>query len=327
VVSGGHTVAWPLRRWGTVEPMSLDVVVTGASGFVGSRVAAALVDAGHTVRAVTRRPEEYDGAGRPVPGDVMDPPGMLAAIDGADVGYYLVHSLDDDDFEEADAIAAEAFGAAAGHAGLRQIVYLGGLGTGDGSPHLRSRREVEGLLGVGGVPVTTLRASIVVGHGGISWEMTRQLVAKLPVMVTPPWASTRTQPIALSDVVTYLVGVLDHPDAIGRTFEVGGAEVLTYEQMLRRTAAIAHGRDVPLVTVPLLDTPLTKRFANELSSAGMAAVTDVDAATARNLIASMGSEVVVTDEAIREVVDLEPMGFDDMVREALAERLRLGESV
>ena len=301
--------------------MALTVLVTGASGFVGSHLARALEEEGHDVRAMTRRPERYDGVGTPVRADVSDPDSLVEAMRGVDAAYYLVHSLDSADFVEKDAEAARAFSAAAAEAGVRQIVYLGGLGdeTEDLSPHLPSRRQVEGLLGSDGVPVTVLRAAIVVGHGGISWEITRQLVKNLPAMVAPQWDATRTQPIALQDVVRYLVGVLDNPEALGRVFEIGGPEVLSYRDMLRRASKIQQGRDVPIVVVPVL-TP-------ELSSRWRSFVTDVDTATGRNLIESMDNEVVVKDDTIREVVPFEPMGYDDMVRVALSDRLRAGEAV
>jgi uncharacterized protein YbjT (DUF2867 family) len=159
-----------------------------------------------------------------------------------EVAYYLVHSLDADDFESRDARAAQAFGEAAGDAGVRQIVYLGGLGADDQdlSAHLRSRREVEHLLGEAGVPVTVLRAAIVVGAGGISWEITRQLVKNLPAMVVPKWAATKTQPIAVDDVIRYLVGVADEPRALGRVFEIGGPETMTYVEMLEVAAEVAR---------------------------------------------------------------------------------------
>ena len=167
--------------------MPKTVLVTGASGFIGSRLARALVDDGHQVRAMTRRPEAYRGAGQAVPGDVDDPASLRAAMQGVDVAYYLVHSLAAADFEQKDAEAARVFGTAAAESGLERIVYLGGLGVDDGklSAHLRSRRQVEELLGAGGVPVTVLRAAVVIGHGGISWEITRQLVAHLPAMIMP----------------------------------------------------------------------------------------------------------------------------------------------
>ena len=290
------------------------VLVTGATGFVGRRLVPALLDAGHDVRAMTRRPESYDGPGEAVGGDVTDAGSLGPALDGADVAIYLVHSLDDPDFERKDADAARAFSAAASGAGVRQVVYLGGLGDDDRdlSAHLRSRREVEGLLGRDGVPVTVLRAAIVVGHGGISWEITRQLVKNLPAMVVPRWVSTRTQPIALDDVVRYLAGVVDHPDAIGRVLEIGGTEQLTYLEMMRVAAEEMGGRTIPIVVVPLL-TP-------RLSSYWLALVTDVDATTGRNLIDSMSTEVVVRDTSIREVVPGEPLSYRESVRRALAER-------
>lgn len=292
---------------------ALDVLVTGATGFVGRRLVPALIEQGHRVRAMTRRPQQYDGPGDPVGGDVHDPATLDDALAGIDVAFYLVHSLDDDDFERKDAAAARAFGEAAATAGVRQIVYLGGLGA-DGeelSAHLRSRREVEGLLGEAGVPVTVLRAAIVVGAGGISWEITRQLVKNLPAMIVPRWATTRTQPIAIDDVVRYLVGVAGNEDAVGRVFEVGGPDRLTYLEMMQIAAEVRDGRRLPIVPVPVL-TP-------RLSSYWLALVTDVDATTGRNLIDSMGTEVVVTDNSIRDVVPGEPLGYAEAVRRALEE--------
>jgi uncharacterized protein YbjT (DUF2867 family) len=291
----------------------LTVLVTGATGFVGGRLVPALIEEGHRVKAMTRHPETYDGPGEPVAGDVSDPGTLAEPLDGVDVAVYLVHSLDDDDFESKDAEAARAFGLAAAASGTRQIVYLGGLGK-DGdklSAHLRSRREVERLLSESGVPVTVLRAAIVVGAGGISWEMTRQLVKNLPAMVVPKWASTRTQPIALDDVVRYLSGVVGCEEAFGRTFEIGGPDQLSYTEMLQQAAEVVNGRRVPIVTVPVL-TP-------GLSSYWISFVTDVDTTTGRNLIDSMGTEVIVTDHAIRDLVPGEPLTYAEAVRRAIAE--------
>jgi len=289
------------------------ILVTGASGFVGSRLCAALVSAGHDVRAMTRNPDRYGGAGEPVAGDVHDAGSLGPALHGSDVAYYLVHSLSSADFVKTDAEAASNFGAAAADAGVNRIVYLGGLGADDDqlSPHLKSRRQVEGLLGQAGVPVTTLRAGIIVGHGGISWEMTRQLVEHLPAMVTPRWVSTKTQPIGIADVIRYLVGVLDTPETVGQTFEIGGPEVLEYREMMTRVASL-EGRRRLIVPVPLLSPRLSSRW--------LSLVTDVDAATGRSLVDSMTNEVVVRDGRIRELIPFDPMGYDDAVLAALAER-------
>ncbi len=293
--------------------MTRTVLVAGASGFIGSHLCRALVAEDHDVRAMTRHPDDYDGAGTPVQGDVGDPASLREALQGVDAAYYLVHSLDSADFEDKDAQAARNFAAAARDAGVEQIVYLGGLGRDDEelSPHLRSRREVEHLLAEAGVPVTTLRAAVVVGHGGISWEITRQLVDHLPVMITPKWVDTRTQPIALPDVVRYLVGVLGNERAVGRTFEIGGPDVLRYIDMLRRAARIKH-KPLPRIPVPLL-TP-------RLSSYWLSFVTDVDTKTARTLVDSMTTEVIVQDRSIEEVVPGKTMGYDDAVRLALDAR-------
>ena len=231
--------------------MSHTVLVTGASGFVGSHLARGLAERGHTVRAMTRHPEDYSGAGEAVRGDVNDPASLRSALAGADVAYYLVHSLERSDFESADADAARAFGIAAHVAGVGRIVYLGGLGqdSAELSAHLRSRREVEHLLAIGGVPVTVLRAAIVIGHGGISWELTRQLVDHLPAMVVPHWTTTRTQPIALADVIRYLIGVLDSDETRGKIYEIGGPDVLTYAEMMQRVSRIVKGRPLPMLAL------------------------------------------------------------------------------
>ena len=289
------------------------ILVTGATGFIGRRLVPALIEKGHEVRAMTRRPEAYDGPGDPVGADVNDPGSLTGALEGVDAAYYLVHSLDDADFERKDAEAARAFAKAAADQGVQQIIYMGGLGDdGELSAHLRSRREVEGLLGGAGVPVTVLRAAIVVGAGGISWEITRQLVKNLPAMVVPKWATTMTQPIALDDVIRYLVGVLGEEAALGQIYEIGGPDRLTYVDMLRMAAAEGRGRKVLILEVPVL-TP-------KLSSYWLALVTDVDVTTGRNLIDSMGIEVVVREQRIREVVPGEPIGYAEAVRRALEEQ-------
>ncbi len=159
--------------------------------------------------------------------------------------------------------------------------------------------------------MTVIRAGIIIGHGGISWELTRQLVEHLPAMITPKWVATRAQPIAVDDVVRYLLGVLTLPETAGRVFEAGGPEVLRYATMLRRVAAIER-RPLPILPVPLLSP--------RLSSLWLALVTDVDTATARALVDSMTNEVVVRDDSIRDLIPFDPMPYDDAVRQALAER-------
>ena len=287
--------------------------MAGASGFVGRRLCVALDQAGHDVAAMTRNPARYLGAGTPVRGDVQDPGSLARAMAGCRAAYYLVHSLHDADFERKDAAGAATFGQAAARAGLSRIVYLGGLGdeADNLSAHLRSRRQVEGLLATGGVPVTVIRAGIIIGHGGISWELTRQLVEHLPVMVTPRWVGTRTQPVAVDDVVTYLAGVLEPAEASGRVYEAGGPEVLQYSTMLRRAATIGR-RPLLLLPVPLL-TPW-------LSSLWLTLVTDIDTGTGRALVDSMTNEVIVRDQSLRDLIPIQPRPYDDAVRTALRER-------
>lgn len=266
---------------------------------------------------MTRKPDAYVGAGTAIYGDVQVASSLAEAVAGCEAAYYLVHALEHADFEAKDAAAASAFGAAA--KGLTQVIYLGGLGSDEDelSAHLRSRRDVEQLLGAAGAPVTVLRAGIIVGHGGISWELTRQLVEHLPAMLTPRWVRTRTQPIAVDDVVQYLVGVLGHRQALGQTFDIGGPEVLAYSEMLRRVAAV-EGRRLIVVPAPLLTPRLSARW--------LSLVTDVDVQTGRSLIDSMVNEVVVRESAIRELVPFEPMGYEDMVLAALGERAKERQS-
>jgi uncharacterized protein YbjT (DUF2867 family) len=291
------------------------VLVAGSTGFVGRQLCPALQEVGHEVIAMTRRPEGYCGAGVPVRGDVADPGSLTGALRGCAAAYYLVHRLGENNFVQADADAATAFGLAAAEAQVRWIIYLGGLGDteDDLSEHLRSRREVEKLLGAGGVPVTVLRAGIIVGYGGISWEMTLQLVEHLPAMITPRWVHTKTQPIAAADVIRYLVGVLETPETVGRVFDIGGPDILEYLQLLRRVAAI-EGRLLLVLPVPLLSPSLSSRW--------LALVTNIDVATGRALVDSMTNEVVVRDDSIRALVPFDPMDYDSAVLVALGERAK-----
>ena len=291
----------------------MEVLVTGATGFVGSHLCAALVDAGHDVRAMTRHPESYRGPGNAVGGDIGAPTSLPGALEGCEAAYYLIHSLDSPDFADRDRRGAQAFGVAAAEAAVRQVIYLGGLGNEHErlSAHLASRREVEGILAAR-VPTTVLRAGIVIGDGGISWEILRQLVARLPVMVTPRWVQTRTQPVAIDDAVAFLVGVLGKGEAQGKVYDVGGPDALTYGQMLKLVGRMPGGILRLIVPVPLL-TP-------RLSSHWLRLVTDVDLRTAGALIDSMSNEVVVGDRRIEEITGHRAMTFTDAAERALRHR-------
>jgi uncharacterized protein YbjT (DUF2867 family) len=298
----------------------MKVLVAGATGFVGSRLSSALTEDGHDLLALTRHPEKYDGPGVGVGGDVTDENALSSALAGCEVAYYLVHSLDSADFAERDAEGARTFGRAAKQAGVLRIIYLSGLGA-DGddlSPHLRSRQEVERLLGAAGVPVTAIRAGVIIGNKGLSWELMRELVAHLPLMITPKWVRTKAQPVAIIDVVRYLVAALDLPQTAGKVYEIGGPEIMTYEQAMHRVARVGR-RPLVMIPVPLL-TP-------KLSSRWLALVTSVDLQTATTLVESMSNEVIVTDHALEQLVDWSPTPFDEAVRQALAEREAMSAAV
>lgn len=290
------------------------VLVTGATGFIGSRLVPALLDAGHEVRVLVRDAAGYDAPdGLDVAeGDLLEPGSFEDALGGVDAAYYLVHSMRAGaDYAERDRRAARNFAAAASEAGVTRVVYLGGLGEERDrlSEHLRSRREVEHVLGEGDYDLTTLRAAIIIGRGSASFEMIRQLAKRLPVMVTPEWVRTRCQPIAVVDVVAYLVGVLDTPETAGDTFEIGGPDVLTYEDVLRRTARVLHGWEPLIVRVPVL-TP-------RLSAYWVHLVTDVPKPVAHPLILGLKNAVVVTDHRIEELVPVDLTPFDEAVARAL----------
>lgn len=294
----------------------MNILVAGGTGFVGRHLVPALLAEGHSVGVMTRRPQGRTDGALELLGDVGDSASVASALKDTDVAYYLVHTLDRGDFVERDRVGATTFGREAAAAGVKRVVYLGGLGSDsdDLSPHLRSRREVEQILSAH-TPTTALRAGIVVGDGSVSWEILCQLVERLPIMVTPRWVQTRTQPIALDDVVAYLMGVLQLPeDAVAdRHFDIGAPKSMTYKEMLLVAAAEMHRR-LFIVPVPLL-TPA-------LSSHWLRLITDVDLQTARTLVDSMTNEVVVEDRELERLTGHQPMSFRDAAEVALRDRAK-----
>lgn len=297
----------------------MKVLVTGATGFVGRRLVPALIESGHEVTALVR-PDSSSNPRAILPDAVGTIVGDLLEFDGAealkgfDAAYYLVHSMGAGrDFEERDRRMAHNFALAASAADIDRVVYLGGLGEARDrlSPHLRSRREVETVLAVGEFELTILRAAIIIGAGSSSFEMVSQLATRLPVMVTPRWVRTPCQPIGVRDVIAYLVGVLDLPTSEGRTFEIGGPEVLSYEAILRRTAQISTGREPVVLPVPVLSPKLSAYWVD--------LVTDIPRSVAHPLILGLKNPVVVTDHSIESLVPVELTPFDVAVERALRE--------
>lgn len=290
------------------------ILLTGATGYVGGRLLRALETAGHRIRCLARRPAflrpRVHPATEVVQGDVLDADSLRAALAGVHTAYYLVHSMGSGSaFEEVDRCAARCFAQAAREAGVRRIIYLGGLGRGEAlSSHLASRQEAGYILRQSGVPTLEFQASIIIGSGSLSFEMVRALVERLPVMITPRWVKTPAQPIAIEDVIGYLVAALDFESSESRVYEIGGADQVSYMGLMREYSRQRRLRRW-MIPVPVL-TPW-------LSSRWLGLVTPVYARVGRELIEGVRNETVVRDDAAMRVFPVRPRG----IREAIARAL------
>ncbi len=289
------------------------ILITGATGFIGRRLAQRLVNDGFFVRCMVRQTASAVPDGTEiVRGDLLEPATLDKALAGIDIAYYLVHSMSGGraGFERRDREAARNFVAAANRANVRRVIYLGGLGeTGDDlSEHLKSRLEVADILKTGTFATTFLRAAVIIGAGGASFEMVRALVERLPIMITPRWVSTRCQPIAVDDVIGYLAACPADERTSGRTFDIGGPEVLTYREMMERLARI-EGRKLYIIPVPVL-TP-------KLSSYWVGFITPVSPSVSMPLIEGLKNEVICRENAIRDLIPLRLTPYDEAVKKAL----------
>lgn len=289
----------------------MKVVVFGASGTIGTPLVHELARE-HDVVGISRSRRDSTDTVTWKTANATDAGSVASVLEGAEVVYYLVHSLGSTDFEQRDQLAAETTAREAERAGVKQLVYLGGLGddSADLSSHLRSRQETRERLAATSVPVTTLRAAIVIGRESAAFETIVALVDRLPAMITPKWVSTRTQPIALPDVVAYLAGVCGVKETFGESYDVGGPEVMTYREMMERIAEL-RGKHPFIFEVPVL-TPY-------LSSLWLHVVTPVKAGVARPLIEGLRNETIAQDDRIRELIPLELTTFDRAVRSALGQ--------
>ena len=304
--------------------MSASILLTGATGYIGGRLLRRFEEDGRPVRCLARRPEGLGTSAATtevVQGDCLDEASLDRALAGIDAAYYLVHSMASaSDFAEADRRAADNFGHAAARAGVRRIIYLGGLADDADtlSTHLKSRAETGDVLRASGVPVIEFRASIVVGAGSLSFTIIQALVERLPVMICPRWVETRTQPIAIRDVVDYLSAALDLPVDGSRTFEIGGADIVSYGDMMREYATLRGLRRL-LLPVPVL-TP-------HLSGLWLALVTPSQARIGRALVEGLKNSTVVRSPDAREWFSIAPTPLRAALETAIADgaptRLRI----
>lgn len=294
------------------------ILLTGATGFVGRHLLPALLAQNYAVRAISRKPQASAERVEWIRADVTDTAELTRALEGVRAAFYLVHSMGgtawklDYAFEERDRLAAQNFADAAHRAGVEQIIYLGGLGDTNAqlSRHLQSRNQVGEILQEGTVPATVLRAGIILGAGGASFEMLRYLVSRLPIMITPRWVNTRTQPIAIRDVVNYLIGCLEDSRTTGRTLDIGGPEIMTYREMMERFARIL-GTRLFIVGVPVLTPHLSSYWVNLM--------TPTPAGIAMSLIEGLKNEAIAQNSEIRQWLPIKLTPYGEAVRIALAE--------
>jgi len=280
-----------------------DILVTGATGFIGSRLVSSLVSRGYTVKALSRKPKENNQNLKFVQADLFKMDELEKAMQGVETAYYLVHSMEGDktqwkQFAARERIQAQNFLQAATKAGVKRIIYLGGLVNEslELSPHMKSRKDVGDILASGHVAVTQLRASLIIGAGGGSYAMLRYLVERLRVMVCPRWVKSLAQPISVDDVVEYLIGCMEKPETAGNTYDIGGPEKLTYEELMRLYSAYLN-KNLFVIQIPFLTT--------KLSSYWIDLVTPVKASLARPLIDSLVHDTIVQNDSITKIIPLQ----------------------
>ncbi|MBN2367359.1 MAG: SDR family oxidoreductase [Calditrichaeota bacterium] len=297
------------------------ILVAGASGYIGGRLVPILLKEKYSVRCLARTPEKLKARNWPsveiIEGDVLNPVTLETALKGIDIAYYLIHSMGNQkNFEETDARGARNFAVAARETGVKRIIYLGGLAKASEnlSPHLKSRQEVGQILGETGIPVTELRASIIIGSGSASFEIIRDLVNKLPIMITPRWVKSLCEPISIQNILQYLTGCLTEPRTVGQILEVGGEEVLSYKEMMKTVAEVL-GKKLWMIPVPVLTPRLSAYWLN--------LVTTVPMSIAYPLIEGLRNDSITSNDQIKSWIKLDLLSFRESVEIALIKETSL----